>query len=112
MAPKPGLYIIEATGDLKGPIGRFQIEDLSLMPKQTFLLQRDTGFRPAIWKLVPKGDNFTLSLDGAKCGVYNGKVYAFLLDDDRIAEWTFTEKALPVHKAAFKFHRKTVPVAM
>ncbi|KAI1785581.1 hypothetical protein LXA43DRAFT_124293 [Ganoderma leucocontextum] len=89
MALESGMYhIFSKLGD--GPVGRRNVEDLSLNPKGVYKLPQ--GAEDAVWVVEKLSTgNYTLKIWGAIVGALDTRVLAFLNEDQALlarTEWT------------------------
>jgi len=86
MSLNNGIYIIQSKVSNGAHIGRFMIEDLSLLPKRIHALPQ--GIQ-APHLIIHKLDNgkYTIKAGGAPTGVVDGRLFALLIDIHPATEW-------------------------
>jgi len=70
------------------PIGRYPVEDLSLLPKRVLSLAMGTHASPFIVQKSDKG--YTVRALGAPTGAIDGQLFAVLLDFPPAEDWIIT----------------------
>ncbi|KIP12660.1 hypothetical protein PHLGIDRAFT_60974 [Phlebiopsis gigantea 11061_1 CR5-6] len=82
-----GLYTITSkVGNAN--IGRFPVEDLSLLPKRILKLDADANARQ--WIIVRSGEGCTLKAKGAPVGENDQKLWAHLIMEEKAHPWLIT----------------------
>ncbi|KAK6511782.1 hypothetical protein TWF481_000687 [Arthrobotrys musiformis] len=95
MSLEPGLYFIQAKSK-HYPVGRFYVEDRSLLPKRVLSLSQAAGGRPPEWLVEETGDGkYRMKAQDAYTGAIDDKLYAFLLPEPAPVDWVV--KAHPEH---------------
>ncbi|KAF8657092.1 hypothetical protein AX16_002279 [Volvariella volvacea WC 439] len=79
-----GIYTIK---NQDKPVGRYFVEDLSLLPKRVLLLPDRIPEIPR-WIVEDKGNkSYILRALGAPTGKYKDSVYAFLIQEEDAEKW-------------------------
>ncbi|TFK19758.1 hypothetical protein FA15DRAFT_697328 [Coprinopsis marcescibilis] len=80
MSLPTGRYFIRSVAQRPGNrVGRFVTEDRSLLPKRIVNAADDDVPHP--WVVEKQGTDYTFSNNGARVGVSDGKLFAFLVDE-------------------------------
>ncbi|KAF3171781.1 hypothetical protein TWF225_010463 [Orbilia oligospora] len=95
MSLETGLYFIQAKSTHYN-VGRYYVEDRSLLPKRVLSLSQAVGGLPSEWLVEKTGDRtYRMKAQDAYTGVIDDKLYAFLLPEPAPVDWVI--KAHPEH---------------
>ncbi|KAF3125576.1 hypothetical protein TWF703_010904 [Orbilia oligospora] len=95
MSLETGLYFIQAKSTHYN-VGRYYVEDRSLLPKRVLSLSQAVGGLPSEWLVEKTGDRtYRMKAQDTYTGVIDDKLYAFLLPEPAPVDWVI--KAHPEH---------------
>ncbi|KAK6335167.1 hypothetical protein TWF718_010603 [Orbilia javanica] len=87
MSLEPGRYFIQAKST-HYVVGRYYVEDRSLLPKRILSLSQTAGGLPPEWLVEKTGDGtYRMKAQDTYTGVIDQKLYAFLLPEPAPVDW-------------------------